>query len=374
MIVTVDARLVYDKVRRGIAKTIIALYQSLAELRPDWRFVMFYRDGFNDDPFTAFDNILARKIDIRGDRFGWWDTLRLPIGNVVSKADIFHAPAGLAPRRPLVPMVATINDLIPIDVPQPTPIDAAWGANVRRTAHKAKRILTASDHAKERIVALFKVAPEKITTIQWGATSTNPTPIDGTTLEATRQRLGVTPGCHYVLHFGMPDPRKNTARTIDAWASLPAEAKAGWELLIVGVHHESLPPFQQQIQTLGLNDVHLHSYLDEEDVRVLMSGAGLLCYPTTYEGFGLPILDAFTAQVPVLSGNRTSIPEVAGDAAMLVDPHSTEAIAEGLRTLLQDQALRRELVQRGSDRVQAFTWRRTAEDVARVYEELAGTQ
>ena len=104
----------------------------------------------------------------------------------------------------------------------------------------------------------------------------------------------------------------------------------------------------------------------------LLAGAGLVCYPTTYEGFGLPILDAFAAGTPVLCGNLTSIPEVAGDAAYLVDPYSTEAIADGLRRLINDETLRADLIERGSERVKTFTWQRVAEDVARVFEEVAG--
>ena len=371
MIVTVDARLVHDKVRRGIAKTIIALYQALAELKPTWRFNMLYRDGVNDDPFTAFGNIVPKQIDIRGDRFGWWDTLRLPMEIVISQANIFHSPAGLAPRGILAPMVTTIHDLIPIDVPTPIPRDVEWGIKVRRTANKAKHILTPSEHAKGRIVEMFDMPPEKITVVHWGTASMTPEPIERPILEALRQQLGIVAGRQYVLHFGMPDEHKNTARVLDAWASLPAEAKVGWDLLIVGMHPDASPPFQQQIAMLKLADVHLHNYLCEADVRTVLAGAGLLCYPTMYEGFGLPLLDCFTAKVPVLSGNRTSIPEVAGDAALLVDPYSIEAIAEGIQTLIHDDAQRRELVRRGSERVQQFTWKCTAQKVAKVYEDMA---
>lgn len=371
--ITVDARLVFDEVRRGIAKTIIGTYRALAAARPDWRFVLFHREPAADDPFAGLPNVVPRRIDIKGDRFGLWERVRLPAANLTARADVFHAPAGPAPRLPLAPMVVTINDLIPLEL-RPNDADVvAWAASVRRAAHKSRTILTASEHARARVVHHFGVPASKVAVIRWGPLSAPAAPPTSDQLAAVRARYDVPAAAGYVLHFGMADPRKNTARTLDAWAGLPAEARGRFVLLVVGVQGPALDRFRAQAKQLGVSgSVSVHGYVPEDDVRALLAGAAVLCYPTTYEGFGLPILDGFAAGVPVLTGNATSLPEVAGDAAVMVDATSTEAVRDGLARMLADEGLRRALAARGRERLTRFSWEQTAEQVATAFERAAG--
>ena len=371
--VTVDARLVFDEVRRGIAKTIVGTYRALAAARPDWRFVLFHREPADATTFAGLPNVELQRIDIRGDRFGLWEKVRLPGANLAARPDAFHAPAGPAPRLPLAPMVVTINDLIPLEF-RPTDADVVrWAASVRRAAHNARAILTASEHARGRIVRHFGVPASKVEVIRWGPLSAPAAPPTAEQLADVRRKYGVPGGAGYVLHFGMADPRKNTARTLDAWAAVPAAVRGGYILLVVGVQGPALDRFRDQAKRLGVADaVRVHGYVPEEDVRALLAGAAVLCYPTTYEGFGLPVLDGFAAGVPVLTGDNTSLPEVAGDAALLVDASSTDALRDGLARLLADDGLRRELVAHGRERLKLFSWERTAEQVAAVFERVAG--
>lgn len=370
--IAVDARLVFDEVRRGIAKTIVGTYRAVAAARPSWRFVLFHRNAATDEPFAGIANIETRRIDIPGDRFALWERVRLPLANMVVRADVFHAPAGPAPRFPIAPMVVTINDLIPLDL-RPGDADViTWGASVRRAARTARVILTASDHARQRIVHHFGVPKSRVEVISWGPLSAPAAPPTPQQLAEVRAAYGIPVDHGYVLHFGMADPRKNTARTLDAWASLPTRVHDRFTLLIVGVQGSALERFRDQAAHLGVvGSAHVHGYVPEEDVRVLLAGATVMCYPTTYEGFGLPILDAFAAGVPVLSGDATSLPEVAGDAAVLVDATSTEAIRNGMARLLTDEAFQQELVTRGRERLAKFSWEQTGEQVARVFERVA---
>ncbi len=356
----VDARLAFDEVRRGIAKTTIGLYRAMSIARPDWRFLMFYREGIHENPFADCPNIEARKIDIRGDRFQLWDRVRLPWANRRNGVDLFHSPSGVAPSHPLARIVATIHDLIPLDCRAEEANVQDWRNNVERAARNARLIITASEHAKQRIVHHFRVPAEKIRIVHWAPYSRADS-IDPIT-------NSVTP---YALHFGMSDPRKNTARVIDAWCRLPIALRERYQLKIVGVDPKGLDGFRRQIDSAGgAKSIELSGYREELEIRGLLAGAQFLAYPTLYEGFGMPILDAFAAGVPVLTAPTTSLPEVAGDAALYIDPNNTLSMTEGMAKLLADSELRYDLAQRGRTRVARFTWAATAETVAAIFEEV----
>jgi alpha-1,3-rhamnosyl/mannosyltransferase len=193
-------------------------------------------------------------------------------------------------------------------------------------------------------------------------------------LDLVRVKYGLRAGERYVFGFGAADPRKNTARLIEAFAGLPAGVRAEFRLLLVGVQGPALAEFRTLAEAHGAADrVVVHGFADEADVPALLSGAAVLAFPSRSEGFGLPLLDAFVCRAAVLAGDRTSLPEVAGDAAVLVNPDDTEAIRTGLRRLLEDEALRSELVARGAERVKGYTWERVADAAAGVFEAAAGS-
>lgn len=370
--VTVDARVVFDEERRGIAKTVIALYRTLATVRPAWRFRLVFKEGVHANPFADLPNIIAAPITIPGDRFDLWSRVRLPFDNGVNRPHIFHAPAGPAPWNAFARQVVTIHDLIPLETGRTDPPALAWIANLRRAARRSRMLLTASQHAKERIVHCFGVDPAKIEIIHWGPIQPAAKPLTPECQQDLRTRYAIPAQTPYVLHFGMADPRKNTAKLIEAWSQLAGELRSRFTLVIIGVAAKSQEMFRTQIQQRGITEsVRLHGYASEEDVAQLLAGAVALAYPTQYEGFGLPILDAFAAGVPVLCGNATSLPEVAGDAAVLVDPTSASSIATGLDYLLKDEEVRRRLIQRGRERLNQFNWQTTAERVATLFEAVA---
>lgn len=360
--ITVDARLVFDEPWRGIAKTIVGLYRALAAARPHWRFHLFHRSGTNPNPFADRPNVFPKRIDMRGDRFDLWNRVRLPLAN--RGADVFHAPAGVAPRFPLAKLVTTIHDLIPLDT-RPTDADVVrWVANVRRAARTSRAVITASEFSKRRIVEAFGLSPAKIAVIPWAPHHSPPRKqgSDGP------KPLACATG--YVLHFGLAEPRKNTARVLAAWGVLPPALREAYQLLVVGVQGPALAHFQREAAQLG-DSVRVVGYLPEDEVRELLAGAAVLCYPTLYEGFGLPALDAMAAGVPVLTSRTTSLPEVVGDAAELVDPTDEAALAAGLLRLLADDAYRAELAKRGRERAARYTWERTAEATASVFKNVA---
>ena len=195
---------------------------------------------------------------------------------------------------------------------------------------------------------------------------------DADRLLRARQRYGLADDRPYVLGFGAADPRKNTRGVLTAWSQMSPSLRQGWQLLLVGISPSAMSDFERLREELGIADsCVLSGFADEEDIPALLSGAEVLCYPSLAEGFGLPILDAMVCETAVLTSNVTSLPEVAGDAALLVDPEDVAAMTGGLAELLSNTARRTELVERGRERVRAFTWDACADRICEVFAAVA---
>lgn len=369
----IDARSTFARHPRGTGKNLVDLYREIAKIRPDWRFVMFHRGRNGKNPYAGCANISDQAIDIKGDRWGLWSNLRLPLAVRAAKADLFHAPANIGPWFPGAPMVATIHDLIPLEPHLVTPDSAQWGEAVRRTARKASRILTPSAYSKQKIVEFCGIPEERVVVNPWAPDGKCRRVEDAVQIAAAREKYGLRPEVRYAFGFGSDMPRKNSEMVIRAWAQLPQALRRDHQLLLVGIREPTLSRFKALADELGLGEsCRLHGFADEADLAPLLSGAAMLVFPSLSEGFGLPILDAFACGAAVLTSNLSSLPEVAGDAGLLIDPHHAESIAEGMGQLLRDEALRQTLVARGFERVQAYTWEACAQRVSAVFEAAAG--
>jgi glycosyltransferase involved in cell wall biosynthesis len=367
MRVAVDARTAYSPIRRGTGKNLIDLYRRMASLYPHWEFLMFHRRETSvDDPFAGRPNIARAVIEMRGDRFNLWEQGRLPWAARRAGASVLHAPANTGPGIPLVPLVVTIHDLIPLDLHAGRLATRRWAANVGRAARVAHRILTPSQYTRGRLVQCFAVSADKVVVNHWAPDGSCHRVTDEGVLNATRARYGIPHGQPYLFGFGAIDPRKNTRRIIEAWATLPEGVRSGLALLLVGLQEPALSDARARAKTLAPEGGwSLMPFADEEDLPALLSGATALCYPSLSEGFGLPVLDAFACGTPVITSHSTSLPEVAGDAALLVDPTDVAAICQAIEQVSASADLRETLRERGSRRLQEFSWDRCAHTAAR---------
>jgi glycosyltransferase involved in cell wall biosynthesis len=194
---------------------------------------------------------------------------------------------------------------------------------------------------------------------------------DANELGRIRAKYGLPAEKPYVFGFGAADPRKNTLRILLAWKELSAELQNKFMLLLTGIQEQALGEFRRKVQELGLTQsVILYGFADEQDLPALLREAKVFCYPSLSEGFGLPILEAFACETAVLSGDMTSLPEVAGDAALLINPKEVSEIKNGLMKLLENDIYRADLVRRGRERLHVFTWKNGAARVAKVFEDV----
>ena len=182
------------------------------------------------------------------------------------------------------------------------------------------------------------------------------------------QRYGVD--SPYILYVGSGETRKNLVRLLDAFARLP-QANHGWKLVIVGACDSQGGPIAKAVTRLGLRDaVHFTGPAREDDLPALYAGAALFVFPSLIEGFGLPVIEAMACGTPVITSMTSSLPEVAGDAAILVDPYDPTAIEDAMRRVLEDRVLANELRARGLVRARQLTWEQIARRTALLYEEV----
>ncbi len=366
---SVDARTAYSASRRGTGKAMVALYREIAGCRPHCEVVALHRGLGKDHPFSEVANIKDRAIEIKGDRLNLWRHVRLPLA--VRGSDVLHCPANLGPVWSPVPIVLTVHDLIPLDPRFAGPDSERWGRSVGKSARRAAIVTTPSQYSKDAICRAFALPDEKVRVIPWAANPACRPVDDAAELHRVRVAHGLDVERPYAIGFGGQDPRKNTRRLIQAWARLPGAAADRAQLLVVGMQEPMLGLLQREIRTAGLEGTCvLSGYVPEADLPALLTGAELLCFPTLSEGFGLPILDAFKCGTAVVTSPVTSIPEVAGDAAVYVDPESAESISDGVLQVLSNETLRTELERKGETRSGDFTWAAAAEAYIEVFEEV----
>jgi glycosyltransferase involved in cell wall biosynthesis len=290
--------------------------------------------------------------------------------------DVLHVQFTAPPFAPC-PVVVSIHDLSFEHLPQTFKkrSRAQLRLTVRRSARKASQVVALSEHARSDILDTYGLKPEKVTVIPLAPPPHFGPVTDQAELERVRQTYDID--SDYILSVGSIQPRKNLSRLIAAYSSLRRARPEGKlpKLVLVGKCAWLYDELLRTIKELEVcNSVILTGYVPEADLPALYSGALCFVYPSYFEGFGLPPLEAMKCGAAVIVGNRTSLPEVVGDAGMLVDPFNVDDIALAIEKLISDSNLRLHLRAKGLERAQLFDWRETARQTLAVYEKAANMQ
>ena len=295
-----------------------------------------------------------------------WGQLELPR---YAASEVLWSPSNTGPIYHHGRHVVTIHDASVLDHPEWFSVGfVAWYRFLLpRLAKSAVRILTVSEYSRGRLAEALAVDPERISVVPNGVDMRLESFRPEAT-EAVLKRLGLPRD--YVLALGSLEPRKNISGLLSAWSLLLSRREIDSNVhLVVAGSKSSL------FRDAGLSSlperVVLTGYVPDEDLPALYSGALAFVYPSLYEGFGLPPLEAMACGAPVVASDSTSIPEVTGNAALLVDPHETESIAEGLRSVLGNADLRASLRAAGLERVKIFNWNDSARLVWKLLAEVA---
>jgi glycosyltransferase involved in cell wall biosynthesis len=269
------------------------------------------------------------------------------------------------------PTVLTVCDLSCFDHPEMHPTERVrlMQRDMPSAIEKADHIIVISEASGEALRRWFNVDPARITNTYLAADPRfQPRSVEA--LAPILSDFGLSPG-GYVLSVGTLEPRKNLATLFAAYAGLPASLRQRYPLAVAGMKGWNTEGLMKSAEALiRRGELRLLGYVADELIPPLYAGAAAFCYPSRYEGFGLPALEAMASGVPVITSNRTSLPEVVGNAGIMVDPDDVDGMRERLRQLLEDRAYAEDLGRLGLARAQTFSWDRCARETFSVYEQV----
>ena len=302
-----------------------------------------------------------------------WYRLRLPIPVqwMIGQVDLFHSPDFvLPPVAKGIPTVLTVHDLSFAHYPEVyTPALVSYlNKVVPWSVTRASHILADSKATKEDLVQLWNVRPEKVTVLYSGVNSRFQPVTDPPKLQQmrTRYKLGERP---YILSVGTIQPRKNYQMLIRAFAKVAAVLPHN--LVIAGGKGWLYDDILDEVNRQGVDGrVLFTGFVDDDDLPTLYSAASLYVFPSLYEGFGLPLLEAMACGVPVINANTSCLPEVAGQATVQIDPQDEAGWAVAMQAVLQEETSRAEMIEKGFVQVKKFEWERAAEELLAVYDML----
>jgi glycosyltransferase involved in cell wall biosynthesis len=376
-----DAQLLMNKHRTGISRTAQNLIECLARTNQQNTYILNY--------FAMFKAVEKRKLisdllelECKPNECRLFvSSLYKALYNFIpipyslffgGRSDITHFMNYYVPPGAKGKIITMVYDMVYKVFPETMNNKTFWMLNhsMKSSCERADVILTISQFSKNEIVKYMNIPDEKIEVMPCGVDHGLYMPdYDINDITLVKDKLSIEGD--YFLYLGTLEPRKNIERLIESYALLKNRISVLPKLVIAGPQGWLYNTIFQKANALGLqNEVVFTGYIDEKDAPVLMKGAVSFLFPSLYEGFGMPPLEAMACGTPVITSNVASLPEVVGDAAILVDPFSVDSIADALEHVLNDRNLRDELSRKGLDRASQFSWDRSAKIVSDIYTRL----
>jgi glycosyltransferase involved in cell wall biosynthesis len=307
-----------------------------------------------------------------------WHRARLPVPVevITGRVALYHATDFvLPPTLPGTRTLLTVHDLSFVRVPDAASprLKAYLDAVVPRSVHRSDHVLADSTATKDDLIGLYGTSPDKITVLLSGVDARFQHVDDDVARQAAREKYHIPPR-PYIFCVGTVQPRKNYGRLIEGVARLRTQGH-DVDLVIAGGRGWLEDPIYETIRSTDMHDhVHFIGFADDTDLPALYSEAACVAVPSLYEGFGIPVLEGMACGTPVVTSNLSSLPEVAGDAALTITPTDMDELAGALDQVLTDSALRQRLIQRGYDRAKHFTWDASAQQLQKVYAFLTNSK
>lgn len=362
----------------GIGHYATQLAQRLAstpELRPHFFYGTHWSRQVRTEAAPAIQKLLPwirnhipRSYDIRQ----WVQTRRFRAATRSGAFDLYHEPNNV-PLPFDGPLVLTVHDLSWIRYPHMHPVERvrAMDRYFESGLRRATRVITDSQFVKQELIDVFGLRPEKIHPVALGADARFvPQSPDQTRNTLSRHQLQHG---HYLLAVGTLEPRKNLQIALQAFMAMPRPLRQRYPLVLVGMLGWHASPLQAQLAPLlAAGEVRQLGYLASDELATVMAGACAQVYPSVYEGFGLPPLEAMACGVPVIASNVSSIPEVVGDTGILLDPRDVTGLTEAMTTLATAPDIRASLSARALQRSQRFSWGQCASETRHIYQLALG--
>lgn len=374
----IEAQRIFRQKKHGMEVVTIELIRALQEVDDQNQYFIFTREPFDPELFSEVKNNF-HFIQLSSWFYGSWEQYHLPKVAKKYQLDLLHLTSNTGPLFCNIPLVLTLHDIIYLEKLSlsGTPYQV-FGNIYRRVVvpafyKRCKKVFTVSSYEKERIENHFKSKPDDKVEVVYNAVHPRFGSSDGYISPAS-QVIHQLPE-KYILVFGNTAPKKNTPRFLKAYCKYAASHPDPIPLVITDIDEKYLTKFLREFSFTELRrKIYITGYISQASMPELYRRALFFVYPSIRESFGLPILEAMLSGTPVITSNVTAMPEIAGDAAFLIDPYSVDSIQAALISLTDDEELRKKLITAGKQRAADFTWHNTALQVLESYKNLAGSQ
>ncbi len=363
MKIAVNTRLLLKEKLGGIGWFTYQTLKRIVKDHPEHRFYFIFDRQWNEE-FIFADNVIAVKLGPQSRHpFLWYIWFNFSVSRFLNKIrpDLFLSPDGFIPLKSEIPSLAVIHDINFFHLPDNLPffVRTFYLRYFPVYASKSTRIATVSEYSKSDIVKSYNTNPDKIDVVYNGSdTIFVPLPEE----EQKLVRKQYSKGKEYFVFIGSLIPRKNICRLLQAFEEFKQKTGSENKLIIIGAQlFPNCCAIDLHKKMLFKNDVIFTNRIARAEMTKVLASARALVFVSYFEGFGIPLLEAFRCDIPVVAGNKTALPEIGGDAALYVDPFSIKEIADAMAEINSNEELRKELIKAGRIRRDMFTWEKTAQ-------------
>lgn len=359
--------------RTGVQRAAFNLLRTLVEIDRENEYVIFTGAGQMGRPEWDFPNVTIVESDLRAKESVHnhvWEQFWLPVLARRYKVDLLHSPANVAPLFYSGPSVVNIHDLCFVVNPQwySYAFRTVYNFIIPRLARRASRVITCSNNSKNDLLHFCKLQADKVSLVYWAVDDIF---LGGGSEDNSPALPAIKEIGPYILYVGSLEPRKNINTLIDAFVSM-RRSHPGLrpKLVLIGGESPLFADVRLKVREYA-EDIVFKGFVDDQTLKAYYANASLVAYPSLYEGFGLPPLEAMASGTPVVTSDSSSLPEVVGDAAYKIDPRSIDQLAIAMADVLLRPEIRERLVTAGRSQVKQFNWYRVARNTLAVYHEVA---
>ncbi len=378
MRIGIEAQRLFRPHKHGMDKVVLELILNLQKMDQENDYFIFVKP--DQDKSVIPNTANFKVVEIPGSSYPSWEQLKLPKVAKEYHCDLLHCTSNTAPYFIKTPLMTTLHDIIYMEgswlklLLSKASSYQKFGNLYRRiivgkVVKNSHRLITVSHFEKDNITRFFKLKNKSIQTIYNGVNENFTTKIEASQWAKVKTAYQLPED--YLLHMANTDPRKNTRGVLLAFNDFLKQTTVSYKLVILGYNEAELKSVLNEMDATHLSaHIILTGYVSDEDLPAIYGLSKLFLFPSLREGFGIPIIEAMACGVPVITSRTSSMPEVAGDAAHLINPHKPEEICEGMLKITSDANYRQELIQKGLIQSKKFSWNNMAKQVLAQYKEL----
>jgi len=380
MKIGIEGQRLFRSKKHGMDMVALELIRNLQQIDHTNEYVIFVKPDEDDQVLQETDNFRIVKLD--GGFYPMWEQIALPRAAKKEGCDILHCTSNTAPVMTDIPLVVTLHDIIYMESSYRRILSGSGSSYqkfgnvyrrvvVPRIMRKSRKIITVSHFERKRISEFFGMNGSDQLKAVYNGVSAHFRPVtDEVELMRVKQKYNLPD--QFFFFLGNTDPKKNTKGTLKAYSDFVNQTGSEIRLVMLDYDKQELEQLLDEVGNYGLiSRIILTGYVVNTDLPAIYSQCNAFLYPSLRESFGIPILEAMACGVPVITSNTSSMPEVAGDAALIIDPFKPEEITAAMTRIIDDSDLRKEMTNRGIQRASKFSWRSMAEQVLELYKEVS---